>query len=181
MCLLSASPVNKQWAPIAQRGRNLTSLLSLWPGNPGDNLCKRWLQTGSDWMPQGVIAKLHLDGEAHWLAAQSIGRQNALSPRRRSDYQTRFGALFIYLHAVTAFVELARALFTFPDRLSLDCAFWERTNQFLPATPLPRTVEIALTNSCWVFVWWIEFFYHLRWPRDFLLFCINLWPTFSRQ
>jgi hypothetical protein len=74
-------------------------------------------------MPQGVIAALHLGGDR---AAQSIGQQNALlspPPVRLSNQIWGFVYLPVCAPSRLLSSEWARALFTFPDRLSLDCAF----------------------------------------------------------
>lgn len=140
--------------------RNLTSLLSLWPGNPCRIIyasadCK----SGSDWMPQGVIAALHLSGRA----VQSIGRQNALlspPPVRLSDQIWAFVYLPMCVCTVTAFVERVGACtIHIPwSAITWLCFLGKGKSILAVAAPLPRTVQSALTNSCWVLLWWIEFF-----------------------
>jgi hypothetical protein len=91
--------------------------------------------------------------------------------------------LFTCVCTVTAFVERVGAcIIHIPWSVITWLCFLRKGKSILAvAAPLPRTVQSALKNSCWVLLWWIEFFSICADHAIFHCFVLIYGPLFLRQ
>lgn len=180
---LAASPVNKQWAPSTPRE------IEFWRGFY-HCMCGQVIRriiyasadcNGSDWMPAGVIAWRCISAHpGHQEAAINRPVECIIIATGQIIRPDSGLCLFTCVCPNTAFVDgHTHALFTFPDRLSHYCAFWEKANQcqqpgFQGLSESPSQKQLLSGRN--LMDWVISI---CALATRFSLYCINLISLFT--